>query len=167
VNVAKAVSSIAKAAGAPRVTTHVSPDRRRGMVGTSSRWIAVIEPEAVGVVVRFRGQGARRDERTEVRASSEAELQAIQPTIVAAIRWWAGRLTVHGLVPGRTYRVARPMRDHHGGEFVVGETLVFVEKHFLPYEDGHTIVFQQRRMYLQDGTNDDILDDFDAYLVEV
>jgi hypothetical protein len=44
--------------------------------------------------------------------------------------------TAANLTPGRTYRVKAPFTDYDGDFHPVGETWRFVEKTFLPYEDG-------------------------------
>jgi len=83
----------------------------------------------------------------------------------------ADRLTVHSLVPGRTYRIAKAFRDYTGSELSTGDELTYVEQHFLPYDGGYTIVFArgdgvQRSLYLQEEKQGDILEDFDAYFVD-
>jgi len=72
--------------------------------------------------------------------------------------------TVHGLVPGRTYRIVTPFTDHYSNRFEQGEILKFKERHFLPYHGGHTLVFEERAMYLQEEANAAILDDFARYV---
>ena len=72
--------------------------------------------------------------------------------------------TVHGLVPGRTYRIVTPFTDHYSNRFEQGETLKFRERHFLPYHGGHTLVFEERAMYLQEEANAAILDNFARYV---
>lgn len=75
-------------------------------------------------------------------------------------------MTVCDLVEGRTYEVVREIRDFYGGVFPVGQRLVFTERHFLPYDGGHTIVFGPVRMYLQEEVNAEIADRLDEYLRE-
>lgn len=75
--------------------------------------------------------------------------------------------TIQGLVPGRRYRVARSFTDHYGNAFERGEILRFKERHFLPYDGGHTIVFEERPLYLQEETNREIVDHFSDYLVQL
>lgn len=48
--------------------------------------------------------------------------------------------------------------------FSSGETLTFVERNFLPYDDGHTIVFRERKLYLQEDENKEIIDSFAVYV---
>lgn len=71
---------------------------------------------------------------------------------------------VYGLHPGETYRVIREIRDYHGGIFPVGTELTFVQRNYLPYHGGHTVVFRPRPMYLQDETDADVLNDLESYL---
>ena len=66
---------------------------------------------------------------------------------------------------GAVYRVGETFADFYGNVFSVGETLTFVEKHFLPYSGGHTIVFKERRLYLQEEANENILRSLDKYLL--
>ncbi len=91
----------------------------------------------------------------EVRVSSTADLERLAPLVDAA-RALATGVTVYSLVPGVTYRVLRAFTDFYGQAFTPGEALTFVERHFLPYDDGHTLVFTgasgERRMYVQGGS---------------
>lgn len=69
-----------------------------------------------------------------------------------------------GFVGGATYVVRKDFCDFYNQPFAQGEKLTFVERHFLPYHGGHTIVIEQRKLYLQEGMNGDILRSLDAYL---
>lgn len=84
-----------------------------------------------------------------------ADLPALEPLVVAA-RAIDKQLTVHRLQRGRSYVVVRDFTDFYANAFKAGEKLTFVEQHFLPYDDGHTLVFRdgqgERRMYVQGGT---------------
>lgn len=75
--------------------------------------------------------------------------------------------TVYGLEQGAEYQVMQTFTDHYGNEFRHGERLRFKERHFLPYHGGHTIVFDQRPMYLQEEANALILDNFSEYIARV
>ena len=66
---------------------------------------------------------------------------------------------------GAVYTVAESFTDFYGNEFSRGETLTFARKHFLPYHGGHTIVFEERSLYLQEEANEKILRSLDAYLL--
>jgi hypothetical protein len=76
----------------------------------------------------------------------------------------AQELTVYTLQPGVCYEVKQAFSDHYGNQFEVGERLTFQQRHFLPYHGGHTIVFTEKTMYLQEEVNRVILDDFSRYL---
>ena len=75
--------------------------------------------------------------------------------------------TVYGLVQGAEYQVVQTFTDHYGNEFRRGEHLRFKERHFLPYHGGHTIVFDQRPLYLQEEANASILENFSDYIARV
>lgn len=73
--------------------------------------------------------------------------------------------TVYGLMPGREYQIMKSFMDHYGNAFEQGERLRFKQRHFLPYHDGHTILFDERTLYLQEEQNREILDHFSDYIV--
>ncbi|MFL7869324.1 MAG: DUF3601 domain-containing protein [Anaerolineales bacterium] len=72
---------------------------------------------------------------------------------------------MYGLIPGRQYQVIQPFTDFYGNAFEGGEILRFRERHFLPYDGGHTLVFDERSLYLQEEKNQDILENFSEYIV--
>ena len=71
---------------------------------------------------------------------------------------------IYSLEKGVTYVVIRTFTDFYGDVFSPGERLTYTERHFLPYHGGHTIVFKERNIYLQEDANQDILDSFAEYL---
>ena len=73
-------------------------------------------------------------------------------------------LTIYTLEKGATYVVNRAFTDFYGNAFSPGEALTYAERHFLPYHGGHTIVFKERSIYLQEEANADIIDSFAEYL---
>ena len=75
--------------------------------------------------------------------------------------------TVYGLVQGAEYQIVQTFTDHYGNEFRSGDRLRFKERHFLPYHGGHTIVFDQRPLYLQEEANASILENFSDYIARV
>lgn len=75
--------------------------------------------------------------------------------------------SVYGLTPGHRYQVIQSFTDYYGNRFEQGEILRFKERHFLPYDGGHTIVFEERSLYLQEETNQEILERFAEYFVRL
>jgi uncharacterized protein DUF3601 len=73
--------------------------------------------------------------------------------------------TVYGMMPGNEYRVLQSFTDYYGNSFQRNELLRFKERHFLPYEGGHTIIFDGRTLYLQEDRNREILENFSQYLI--
>ena len=72
--------------------------------------------------------------------------------------------TVYGMIPEREYQVMKSFTDYYGNSFERGEKLQFKQRHFLPYHDGHTLVFKGRTLYLQEEQNKEILDHFSEYI---
>jgi hypothetical protein len=73
-------------------------------------------------------------------------------------------LTVYTLQPGRCYEVKQAFQDYYGNDFVVGERITFQQRHFLPYHGGHTLMFAEKTMYLQEEVNRAVLNEFSCYL---
>lgn len=71
---------------------------------------------------------------------------------------------IYTLEKGATYVVTKTFTDFYGDLFSPGETLTYAERHFLPYHGGHTIVFKERNIYLQEEENREIIDSFAEYL---
>ena len=75
--------------------------------------------------------------------------------------------TIYGMIPGSQYQVIQPFTDYYGNSFEQREILRFKERYFLPYEGGHTIVFEERSLYLQEEKNQGIVDHFSDYIVQI
>ncbi|MBX2851958.1 MAG: DUF3601 domain-containing protein [Phycisphaeraceae bacterium] len=87
-------------------------------------------------------------------------------------------MTICELKPGATYEVIQVIQDFHGGVFVIGKQLRFVEKHYLPYDDGYTLVFSERRqglrdswrevkMYLQGKDQEEVINATERFLIGI
>lgn len=106
---------------------------------------------------------AQRDRRNALLAQSKAMHSAdahILPHCASA-----DERTVYTLQPGCTYEVKQSFQDYYGNTFTAGERLTFQQRHFLPYDGGHTVMFAEKTMYLQEEVNRAILDAFSDYLV--
>jgi len=73
-------------------------------------------------------------------------------------------MNLYTLEPGVVYRVTKPFLDYYQNCFAAGETLTFVERHFLPYHGGHTIVFKEKSLYLQEDENAQFISTIDQYI---
>ena len=71
---------------------------------------------------------------------------------------------IYTLKKGAAYVVIRGFTDYRGNVFSPGEVLTYVERHFLPYHGGHTIVFEERALYLQEVENRELIDSLAEYL---
>ena len=77
------------------------------------------------------------------------------------------------LIPGQTYLVVRSFEDYDGFSHPVGERWRFVEKNFLPYEDGLTLNVEFHgkilsiRLQWRDETQGMLIDNFSDYVQEV
>ncbi len=75
--------------------------------------------------------------------------------------------TIYDLVPGAVYQVQQEFTDHSGTLFQKGQQLCFKQRYFLPYHGGHTVVFVERPLYLQESENVEIIDNFSRYIRRV
>jgi hypothetical protein len=71
---------------------------------------------------------------------------------------------IYNLEKNSAYIVSKGFTDFYGNVFAPGERLTYVERHFLPYHGGHTFVFKERNLYLQEEANKNIIDSFGDYL---
>ena len=83
-------------------------------------------------------------------------------------------MKIYDLKPGVEYELLRDIIDFHGQSFLAGIRLVYRDRHFLPYDDGHTVVFDQERefmpgsfretpIYLQGSDHCDIIENTETY----
>jgi len=72
--------------------------------------------------------------------------------------------TIYVMIPGSQYRIIQSFTDYYGNSFEQSEVLRFKQRYFLPYEGGHTIVFEERTLYLQEEKNQEIVDHFSEYI---
>lgn len=73
-------------------------------------------------------------------------------------------LSLYELERGRCYRVRRDFVDFYGNHFVESEQITFRERHYLPYTGGHTLVFEQKSIFLQEDENYQIIDELELFL---
>lgn len=74
------------------------------------------------------------------------------------------KMTVYDLKDGQRYVILRAFTDYQGQAFEPGTVLTFRSRHFLPYEGGHTVMFTEKWMYLQEELQAEILDNFADYV---
>jgi hypothetical protein len=83
------------------------------------------------------------------------------------------RFTASNLVPGQIYIVIKVFTDYDGIIHSIGEQWRFVEKNFLPYDDGLTLHVERNgraetlRLQWRDEAQGQIIDDFSEYVEEV
>jgi hypothetical protein len=84
-------------------------------------------------------------------------------------------MDIYELESESEYEVIQDILDYYGQSFLTGRRLIYVRRHYLPNDDGHTVVFLQERefmpgsfreivMYLQGTNQRDIIDNTDKYL---
>ncbi len=147
--------------------TYINPTRRQGSVGVHDRWIITLNETASEVILLTMPDIAeRRSQTLQQEVCSAVELAAALEAWHDRIYWWSGRLTAYRLQPQKTYRVLQGFTDFHGGSFVAGQVMRFIEQHFVPYHGGYTLMFQPTPLYLQENQQSEILTNFDLYFEE-
>jgi len=121
-------------------------------IGSRDRWVlhVVIAGPRVVLSVIDAGTGAWKDHDID----SLADLDGCFGAVAESVRMTLAQLTVHGLVKGHRYRIARDFSDHYGHRFVAGEELVFEELSYLPHDDGYTLRFAERSMWISGGSEE-------------
>jgi hypothetical protein len=83
------------------------------------------------------------------------------------------KFTASDLVPGKTYRVISAFKDYDGIIHPIGEYWRFVQKNFLPYEDGMSLFVEKDgenisfRLQWRTETQGQIIDDFSDFVEEI
>lgn len=82
------------------------------------------------------------------------------------------KFTAVELIPGQNYRVIKTFKDFDGATYSIGETWKFLEKNFLPYEDGLSLFVErngqqiQYRLQWREDAQGQIIDDFSDFVEE-
>jgi hypothetical protein len=82
------------------------------------------------------------------------------------------KFTAAELVAGRSYRVVKEFLDYDGIPHSPDESWRFIEKNFLPYEDGLTLVVErdgqnvQFRLQWRPDAQGQIIDEFSSFVEE-
>ncbi len=77
------------------------------------------------------------------------------------------------LMPGQTYQVIEPFTNYDGLLHPAGETWRLIEQHFLPYEDGVSLLVEKDgqpvwfRLQWREEAQGEILDHFTRYVKKV
>lgn len=75
--------------------------------------------------------------------------------------------SIYELKKGRRYVIKRSFVDYHQQRFEVGEQLTFLSYDYLPYHSGHTLTFAERKLYLQEEEQAEIVRSIRSYLEPV
>jgi hypothetical protein len=119
---------------------------REVWIGTDDQWLLKVVASGDDVVLSVLSEGGTWRDHL---ARGLADLSSCFPQVAESVRVALDRLSVRRLEKGRRYRIARDFVDFHGNAFAVGEELVFDELHHLPHDDGYTVRFIERTMWLQ------------------
>lgn len=74
---------------------------------------------------------------------------------------------LYRMLPGRVYEVQQDFTDHAQQTFRRGERHAFRTRHFLPYHDGHTLVFDDTVVQLQGELQREMVEHWEAYMAPV
>ena len=83
------------------------------------------------------------------------------------------KFTAAELIPGQNYRVIKSFKDFDGTTHSIGETWQFVEKSFLPYDDGLSLFVErngqriQYRLQWREDAQGQVIDAFSDFVEEV
>jgi hypothetical protein len=57
-------------------------------------------------------------------------------------------MTIYQLKPNTEYELLQDFVDFYGHSFRMGQRLTFLERFYLPYDDGNTLFFNQEREFM-------------------
>lgn len=175
--------------GSPNLPPYAVPARRTDLSGLPPAWIGVgtldlFHAEDTAFAERLRAAGVDCTLQhvegafhgfdafvTQVPVTNDfrsAQSAWLKRTLFAGPRIF----TAVDLIPRRTYRVTRAFHDFDKTLHNVGEVWSFIEKHFLPYDDGLTLTVEQNgqprlfRMQWRPEEQGEIIDNFSNYVAE-
>ena len=118
-------------------------------IGASDRWVLRVRANAAGTGVVMSALDPSTCQWRDREVRSLADLQASFVTLLQWVRTALAQLTVHRLEKGRRYRIAQAFRDIQGNHFAAGQELMFEALDVLPHDDGYTLRFAERNMWLR------------------
>jgi acetyl esterase/lipase len=180
---------LGKSCGSPDLPAYAVPARRTDLTGLPPAWIGVgaidlFHAENTAYANRLRECGV--DCTLHIVDGAFHGFDALAPQLQvsdnfhrAQTDWlketlFAGKriFTAVDMIPGRTYRVVRAFRDFDKSLHDVGESWIFVNKNFLPYDDGLTISVEQGgkprlfRMQWREAEQGEVIDKFSDHVEE-
>jgi hypothetical protein len=57
-------------------------------------------------------------------------------------------MDIYELQPNAEYQLTRDIVDFYQQSFPAGIRLIYIRRHYLPHDDGHTVVFKQEREFM-------------------
>lgn len=115
-------------------------------VGAHDRWVVRVVVADDGVVLSTVDPDTGKWEAQTLPSTDGLEdaFEHVAEKVAIAME----QLTVHRLIPGERYRIAHDFTDTQGNGFVKGEELVFEGLDHLPHDDGYTVRFVGRGMWI-------------------
>jgi len=110
------------------------------------RWVLTVDDARGGVQAQVRRPHLPGNDDPPILARIY-DYQSIANTLA---QYAMGKLDVYDLRVDGVYDVVKGCKDHYGNEFQAGTRLTFAQRHFLPYEGGHTVVFREATVYIQE-----------------
>jgi hypothetical protein len=139
-------------AGVGEPTLATSVREPEAYIGSRDRWVLRVTLAGTRVVLSAIDPSTGEWKAHDV--DSLADLDACFGAVAESVQGALAQLTVHGLIKGCRYRIARDFNDFAGHAFVAGEELVFEALCFLPHDDGYTLHFVERSMWISGGSEE-------------
>jgi acetyl esterase/lipase len=181
---------LGKPCGSSDNPPYAIPARRTDLTGLPPAWIGVgtidiFHDESAAYAQRLRDHGVECELKIveggfhgfDVMAPNAKVTHEFISAQIASLKknLFSGKriFTAVDMIPGRTYRVTQPFIDFDKHVHDIGESWIFVEKHFLPYDDGLTITTESNgsrrsfRMQWRSEEQGQIIDTFSDYVEEV
>ena len=132
-------------------------------IAVPGRWILTLEDCREGARATLAEPGQPGRDLPPFLLRAPYHIKNMIPMLAAKALMAPGRVVIYWLRPDAVYEIARGFTDHHGNVFAAGSRLTFRERHYLPYHGGHTLLFHEATVYLQD--DDEVCRNFELYFV--
>jgi len=136
---------------APQISWNVDrSDPQRPRIAAPGRWTLTLENCRNGAEAHLAEPTEPGRDLPPFLLRAPYDAKSLVYTLAAKALMEPGSVSIYWLRLDAVYEVSTAFTDHYGTAFATGTRLTFRERHYLPYHGGHTLIFREASVYLQD-----------------
>ncbi len=147
---------------APQIPWRVEhSDPQRPSIAAPDRWTLILEDCREGARAHLAEPDEPGKDMPPFLLRAPYDAKNLVHMLAAKTTMEPGSVVIYWLRLDAAYEIASTFTDHYGTVFSAGTRLTFRERHYLPYHGGHTLMFREATLYLQD--DDEVCRNFARY----